>query len=397
MGKRNVKIKRSKMRLYRKRKSTARKVVDVLVLVVIIGGLGLLGYSAAGPLIDYLSGETRQEISDTPWTPPETTPTESADTTPDTEQSPDTTAAPPNEAAAGAMFALSESALESSQALSAELKTAADNGFETVLVPLKNDAGYLLYRSQIDEIKDTELVIGTMPLGQINSIISAAGLSSAAVIPTLLDSTSPSFVDDCGIRFADDSYGWLDNTVEAGGKRWLDPFRAGTSAYFGLLAAEIKAGGFDALLLSDLRFPTFYPYDESILNAQFFTTTRYTALVDVFNSAAASGPEQTAPLVSLADLLAGYGSTFPRTAEILSDRSFSGTIYVEFTASDFGNTLQISENETLTLPGETSAKAAALFERAAQYAGDRVTIIPIISLAGLSPAVAASCYTAISE
>lgn len=63
----SIKIKRSKSRLYKKKKSGAKVAAETIVFVLIAGALVFVGYSAAGPLIELWSGGTETEIEG--WTP----------------------------------------------------------------------------------------------------------------------------------------------------------------------------------------------------------------------------------------------------------------------------------------------------------------------------------------
>ena len=68
-NKKNIKIKRSKGRLYKKRRSPAKTAIETIVLVVLAGGLIYVGYTAAGPLINYIqsggsSGTVRRVFKD---------------------------------------------------------------------------------------------------------------------------------------------------------------------------------------------------------------------------------------------------------------------------------------------------------------------------------------------
>ena len=82
-----IKIKRNHKNLYRKRKSTGRKVAEVILLIVIVGGLVFLGYSVAPTVINFLDRQAveSQVESEPVWTPPvsESTP----ETTPKPESS----------------------------------------------------------------------------------------------------------------------------------------------------------------------------------------------------------------------------------------------------------------------------------------------------------------------
>lgn len=392
----NVKIKHSKNRLYKKRKSTGRKIFEGLLLVALVGGLGFLGYSAAGPIISFLGGGTDTGPV-TAWTPDESLISEinSSLGTDDVTQSEKPTAseAPVNSGIGN--YLLPESALADYTVLSNALNTVKNAGYEQVLIPMKNLRGNLLYKSNIEAVKDTDLITGTMAAGQIVSAAKSAGLVPKAVIPVIYDAETPAYVEDTGYRWADDSYGWLDDYEENGGKRWVDPYLEGTKKYFSDIAKELTASGFEQVVLSQIRFPTFYPYDESILAARNFTGDRYKLLSSLYNTLNTAADKKTAVEIDIKDVLEMYGTDFVRTAEILKDKSFSGTVYLKVTLSDFTDNLQISENSSISLPADQVKKCTLLIERAAQYMGTNVTVIPVINPEGISEETVKACYEAL--
>ncbi|MCM1299078.1 MAG: hypothetical protein NC203_06760 [Firmicutes bacterium] len=392
----NVKIKHSKNRLYKKRKSTGRKILEGVLLIVLIGGLGFLGYSAAGPIISFFNGETETGTV-TAWTPDESLISEinSSIGTNDLSQNekPVTTETSLNSGIGN--YLLSESDLADYPTLSNALKAAKAAGYEQVLIPLKNLKGNLLYKTDMAAVKDTELVIGTMSAVQIVSAAKSAGVIPKAVIPVIYDSETSAYVEDTGFRYADDSYAWLDNYADRGGKRWNDPYLDGTKQYFSNLAKELTAAGFEQVILSQVRFPEFLPYDQTILAARNFTEDRYKLLSSLYNTVDTAADKKTAVEIDIKDVLEKYGTDYVRTAEILKDKSFSGTVYLKVTLADFGTSLQTGENSSIALPSDQVKKCTVLIEKAAQLMGTNVTVIPVINPQGISEETVKSCYEAL--
>lgn len=388
----SIKIKRSKSRLYKKRKSTAKVAIETIVFVLIAGCLVFVGYSAAGPLINLWTGGTDSEITN--WTPDEPdTESGSGNNTDsgisDTNEMITTTEAVSEETGT---YLLSESALESSSALSSALKAAKELGFKQVLIPMKNNSGDLLYKSNVSTVKDTELVIGTMPAAQIAAAAKNIGLVPKAIIPTLLDNNAPSYVEDAGYRFADDSYFWLDAAAANGGKRWLDPFLNGTKSYYSDLARELTRAGFEEVIMSQLRFPAFIPYDQSILDGRNFTADRYTALTSLYNTVDTASGKKSAVAIDIKDVLENYGQSFAATAEILTDKTFTGMIYLIINLNDYDNRLEIGENRFIGLSPDPAQKTETLVGKASEYIGTNVTVTVIINPEGLTDEQLTECY-----
>lgn len=394
--KNTIKIKRSKGRLYKKRKSTGRKVVEIILMVLVVGVLGVVGYSAAGPLINYLSSEGGESVT-TPWEPPESSTPEESETSDTTSESESPTQTTPSVTDGSGAYLLPESALADQNALIKALDTAASAGCSVVIVPMKDMEGHLLYRTQVSSVKDAELVTGSMPAAQIISAIKGKGFASArALLPTLYDRTTPQYVSDTGYRFADDSYAWLDASPNNGGKQWVDPFRNGTRSYYTQLVKELTNAGFDEVLLSEFRFPYFTTYDETILSTHFFSNTRYTSLTGLYNSVNSASGGKAAAAVDIADVLAGYGKSYSGSAELLSDKSFTGTLYLMIDITAFGNTLATGEKTQINLPADPAQKVQTLVSKAVTYIGTNVTVIPVIEPNGLSAEALGRCYDALS-
>lgn len=388
----NIKIKRSKGRLYKKKKSTGRKIVETLVLVVIVGGLIFVGYSAAGPLISHFSGGSETDSGVSMWTPDESTLNSGANTEDTSGEEPTESEKAPESSGIGS-YLLPESALQSSSALNSALSAAKNSGFNIVLIPVKNTTGNLLYNSKVSYIKDTDLITGTMYASQIVGIVKSMGLTPKAVLPTLLDSKSSVYVEDSGYVFADGSgWSWLDAAADKGGKRWIDPFLSGTKKYYSDLSKELIGAGFEEVILSELRYPDFTDYDQRILDARNFASERYKALTTLYNSAFSASEKKASVSVNVKDVLDGYGKSYGRTAEILTDKSFAGTIYLTVNLSDFGTELKTGEDSSIKLSPDPVKKSEAIINKAVEYIGTNVTVVPVIRSEGLSAQALANCY-----
>lgn len=138
--KKGFKVKRSRRNLYKKRKSTGRKIFDGVLFVVILGAFVFVGYSVASPLIKFFGGNGgNSSVSEPAWTPPESLPETSdsnsqantSDNTSDNSGGSDTTkdntSSAPSEVTSAFATVAPDSALKSDAALNkflAEAKTA---------------------------------------------------------------------------------------------------------------------------------------------------------------------------------------------------------------------------------------------------------------------------------
>ncbi len=389
----SIKIKRSKNRLYKKKKSGAKVAAETVIFILIAGALVFVGYSAAGPLIELWSGGTGTEIEGwTPAPPPQASDSDVTGNASDAEITTEPVTTEEELSDETGAYILSENDIVNVTVLNNAIDKAKKSGYTQVLVPMKNKEGKLLYKSNINYIKDTELVTGTMPAGQISSVIKAGGLIPKAVIYTLMDNDAPSFVDNAGYRFADDSYFWLDAAAANGGKRWLDPFLDGTKKYAADLSRELKLAGFEEVILSQLRFPDFTSYDQTILDNRSFTDDRYKALTSVYSASYNASEKKSAVSVDIKDVLNGYGQSFSGTAEILNDKTFTGTIYLFIAPSEFENRLEVGENKFIGLSPNAPEKTETLIGKAMEYIGTNVSVSVIINDSALSEEETEECY-----
>ena len=394
--KKNIKIKRSKGRLYKKKRSAAKTVLEVIVLAVLAGGLIYVGYSAAGPLIDYITGGGGSDTI-TSWTPAESIPDSSGSSTENTDPAPSSEETKNQQTNSIGTYLLPQNALTSREALNGALDSAKKSGFGIVLIPLKDADGRLLYSSKIEYIKDiAELTAGTLTAKAIADAAKDKDLVPKAVIPTLLDKLTPDYVEDTGYIFEEGGYSWLDNSAAGGGKRWVDPFLDGTKKYYADIAGELKAAGFEEIVLSELKYPAFHDIDREYLAARNFSADRYKALTALYSICHSASDKAAAVSVNIKDVLSGKGQSFSGTAELLSDKSFSGKVFLTVNLTEFEETLEVADGDPVTLSKDAVKKAEFLIGRASGYLGTNLTIVPIISGEGISAETLAACYKGIA-
>lgn len=272
----NIKIKRSKINLYNKKKSKARRALKIVITVVALCGLGVLGYGLGKPLIKYISeknqnssqsGSTTSELMSSIINSQdaETSNVSAVDTTSDTtditSSAVDDTSQPQAQLS-DKIYYLPDDAAKNETTLSAAITAAKNSGCSTVAVTLKDTAGALLYKTNIAGVKDTEVVTGTLTASQIAEKISKEGLTPAAKINTLMDKTGALYIE--GNYELSPSQGggcWLDNTQSNGGKPWLSPFNQKAVQYIGDLTSELSKAGFKYVICANTRYPAFHSVD----------------------------------------------------------------------------------------------------------------------------------------
>jgi len=258
MKKKPIKIKRRKYSLYQKKKSKGRKALTIILMLVIIAALCVLGYGLGKPLVSYFQSRTEESQASSAWTPPQSSETKSsAEET--AEASAEETAQATQEQQAQestSAYILSEDAVTSSEALNSALAAAKNGEYTDIVVTLKDETGYLLYKSNIEGISESQIT-GSLTAKQIADIITKAGFTPRARINTLYDRTTQTYGEDYICYIIADGGIWHDYYVSQGGKAWLDPFNEKTGDYLAAITAELANAGFESVILANTMYPTF--------------------------------------------------------------------------------------------------------------------------------------------
>jgi hypothetical protein len=293
------KVKRFSKNLYKTPKSGFRKVIEVLVSVVVVIGLGFIGFTAADALISLRCTDCERHrlfclCEITVFVPAEPT-----SEPPTIDELPTIISEPTSEPHQLANINCTHSTviaplnvLSNSTALLAFIAEAKSDGFETVVIDMKNDFGHLLYQSGIilpNTSGDTllsdnrNIVTGTLSADSIASAISAQGLNPVARITTLRGRAAPENIPD--VRYA----GWID-----GERAWANPALNGTRTYISEIVRELHNAGFAGIMLAGNIFPSkpFSARDLHILPDYVSNfETRYTALEEFVNTVAGAVPD----------------------------------------------------------------------------------------------------------
>lgn len=279
----------------------------IVSLLLFIGILGFIGYSAGGPVLRFLQQRNilpvpGQETAATePPTeiilpPEETTLSLAADESSlvmedvlDTEE-PATTEPLPAVAPEAPEFrgyTLSISALSGEAALEAALGMVPEDATH-ILIPLKTSGGSLYYATVLEDAGKNGAVKAAMPLERIYEMTAASGAEPVAVVNTLEDHVYPANFGLAAYRIAGSETVWAS---EEDGKPWLSPFSDLTLEYMSKLAGEIAQAGFTSILCEGLRFPVFSEADLEKLDPRCSSADRYMALVKVVKTMQDAAPE----------------------------------------------------------------------------------------------------------
>ena len=260
-----IKIKRSKVNLYNKRKNKRKQVLTIVITIVAACALGVLGFGLGKPLLEYFSGKNNSSDSSSAWTPPESGEESSSEAVRESSSGTSSETPPEPKPEMTDIYFLPEDAALSSASLNSALAAAKAAGVKTVAVTLKNENGNFLYKSGLKSITTHDIITGTLSAEQICTAIKDAGFVPAARISTLKDRLC-GYKDatDGGYRIAGSGVTWHDDRDEKGGKPWLSPFKTQTLQFIGEVAEELSNAGFRHIIAANTMYPKFHIEDFDI-------------------------------------------------------------------------------------------------------------------------------------
>ncbi|MDR0947212.1 MAG: putative glycoside hydrolase [Ruminococcus sp.] len=361
-----------------RRKKRMSKVAYASGILLIGAVLVFLGYSIAGPLFAFFSGEkaTETEIL--------TTPTFTLDTTSVTKIREDTASETGGTAIEThspflAAYSVPPSALDTLQSLSDYILEAQNNGFNAVSIPLRIEGGFLTYKSDNETAINAELVRGTLTARQIADTIKSAGLRAVAEMNLLHDTT---FYPNYKMSYKFDGSGerWLDNALNKGGRPWISPFDPDTITYLSDLSAEVSGAGFEEIVFDGLLFPPFRSTDLNYIGDKVKSAERYKALIDVYKAVSGKAAEnKAAPKLEIRAI-----DLINNTAEAYKPAELDGApIVVEYNAADFTKTIIADGTEIILADMDEAGKVSVVMQLCAHKLSGTEGVT--IKLVGISP------------
>lgn len=363
------KIKRSKTNLYKRKKTPAQKAFGTVLLLIGVCAAVFLGYCLGKPLLEFL--EKSAERKKPEWTPPATV-TTPAETEPDETDAPTATeteeAKPAPDEKIKAVTAPSTALLNSSS-LSAFAARAKSDGCNTVLFELKDESGYLHYASPTAAAMSEELILSPLTAAEISETVLNAGLTPIAAVSVLSDDAGCRANPDLSYKIVGENVSWLDYSGDMP-IRHVNPESEAAGEYLNAIVGELNDAGI-TVLLKDLAFPDFQPYDRRYIAGKYFEESRSALL-------AALVPENT-PVEMLAEdvLTENYG----QTAELLREKSFTNRENASIAVRIRRESFPTSEG----YPADAAGLVEDLLARIRLKTG-AVTVIPVIESGGFSAA-----------
>lgn len=337
-------------------KSPLGKALSAALTVLLIGGIGFIGYSVAEPIINYTQHKGDKPEQETSAS--ETTGESSADVPTDSEGA---SKAPEKYQAAGLVPTDLANAAALKTALSAVPKNA---DIEFVEVPLKVRGGKIYYATENQDARACGAVSANLPLSVIADAVKESGFKPAAEISAFYDNQLPTHLPSAGYVTVDDGSQWVDNDPKHGGVPWTSPTSSETLMYVSSIIDEVTAAGFERVVVTDIMYPYFRESDLALLDEQYGRTDRFLALTsaaNLFYESAVSGGASMYVGVSAADILRG-------NCDVLQPQLLSAnTVVVDVNIDELKN--GVSDGKMLY---EFDGTPAEITDKCLKFIGDRL-------------------------
>lgn len=360
------KIKRHNRIYRRSAKSIVMRIAVAAVTVGFLFGIGWILYSPVTEFIGQQREKSKQDSSpiendttDTPDAPAPEVTTPQAE--PQKEEEPieqDIFA----DVMTGATAFLPNDIVRNQTSFTQELVALKAKGYTSVMVGLKLIDGTVTYNLSYKSNIDPQVTANNIfDLKEVCDQIIAAGLQPIASIHTFKDHLYSLADKSSATKYIDGDYFWVDDSLQNGGKPWLNPFADSAQAYIQKLVDDAITAGFQGIVLESLQFPEGYSLDKINYGADAATDKQEflkNYLSKMASYAATKKVFLTAAFPSTS-LLGGKSEPyFGDIAAILGDE----TIVLEFTPSLFGNSFttdQLSIPTPLADPYNTVKTASA--------------------------------------
>ncbi len=240
MTNKSFKVKHFRSRIYNPIRG---KILKVLLTVAAVVLLFVLGWFTYEPLMQKLNTVNKEIIEENPVVPPEET-EEAEELLPQFVEKENIAVTVP------------EDVLYSNYGYISFLRSLDEN-VTAVIIDMKTKSGTVTYLSEQEGIKNRKSVSeDAVDISKRVDTARSMGFDVVARIYTFQDNLAPYGAYNMAIRYeSDDGVLWLDDSIDNGGKPWLNPYSDTAQKYILDIVYDAVDNKFDAIILDGLRFP----------------------------------------------------------------------------------------------------------------------------------------------
>ncbi len=134
----------------------------------------------------------------------------------------------------------------------------------TVVLDLKNQQGQVLYATGVAAATRSKAVVAdAYSLADVVQHFKAAGIQVVGRFWAFKDHYAPLALYDASVKYLGTEYNWLDNSVESGGKPWLNPHHPEAQQYLLSLVDESLNAGVSGIVMAGVQFPEGYSLEKA--------------------------------------------------------------------------------------------------------------------------------------
>ena len=384
--------------MFKRKRSPAKTVMSVILVVLLLGAIAFLGYSVGKPIVEFLGGR-QVEKEETEVLPEENLPekepvvTEAVTKAPE-ETEPEVTEPPEPEPEPGKRILTMTipTGAGNEEYIRSRVEYAKVNGYYGVSVELLAVGGSVKYQTANElAVSANAVSAGAIPdLKACADIISEAGLVPYARVSALTDHIVSWDKSICYL-FENSTSTWLDNAMNMGGKPWMSTFSQPARDYICSIVKEISDAGFEGIISGELEFPPFRNSDLNYVGSSVKSADRYKGLQDFSNAmqGAFGADKAYAVEVDAQDVISGR-------AEVLKapDGLKAGTVYVKYDSAAVGLRVVKTDETEISYSGLSEEDKLRVVMRSVsdELAGSGKTIIPAVTDEALIPELVSLGY-----
>ena len=357
-----------------------RRTSPIVILVLLIGAaLALfIGYSIAGPLLNFMSGR----LKPSPNTSSVIRSSSRAASSAASSSVPSSGSSQALHTAAIRGIMLPVSYLSDSAKLDAVISSAKSAGVNFAVLDLKNESGKLNYASKIDDAVKHGLVASQTDVSAVAAKLKEAGITPCARICCFKDPATSAAISDAAVMYSKvHSYRWLDVSRNS----WLNPYSDHAQQYLISVMKEAVSMGFTVVMLDSVEFPN----GGSSTWFGNSTVSKEDTLKNFVTLAAQQVGAAGGKVMLHLPGSAAVGTAVSSTGQDQGVFNY-GSQYVspDLTASSFQGALKLGAASIANPSSDPGATVSAIIQYlAGQNGKDKIsTLVPTIQTSGLSPA-----------
>ena len=327
--------------MYDSPRSTSSIVLRTLLSITMVFVLAFIGWNAYGPIRDYFSGALAAVSHLKEINPASSSVSASASSPSNAEETPASSQpeVPPEPEKPAELRAayIPIAVLSNFDALDTALAQLEGSEINAVLFDLKDASGAVYYQSSSDLVAQAQSQSAqAVDLREICRLLEERGLTPMGRLCAFADPQASARLSDATVKYMYTNMQWLDNSVENGGKGWLNPYSSQALEYLRTLVTEAASQGVKRILLEQYSFPTGVGLDFANFGPQAETVSRDSILSSCINTLEQAALENDCQLSLYVSALGALGQQNQFYGE-KNPLTFFDDVVIDVSPAQFGD------------------------------------------------------------